>query len=198
MPAMLSFVQGYNDIARLVIRRALHWLGQLNKQLGHDVVRNEQRARGILKRYIFLELINVGVQLSRSAFVDIDKLFHIVSYVTCERFYRMDNVVANSLTELYEEFDSYQNTVGAKILLSLPGSPDFGESLVGKHTLQVCRFLDIPPDSEAGQSVMIASLNAVAATQRTSAYLEILDQVDPLDPNVQKGPERFPNWPPRS
>lgn len=195
MPDMLTFIQGYNEIGRLVVNRALHWVTQLNTKLGSELVPDAERARGVLKRFVFLELVNVGIELSDSAFVEINKLFAIICDYTCKRFYLLDNAVANSPEELLKEFDDYQHTIGAKILIRLPGESDFGDSLVGKHALQVCQYLDIQLTSKAGDLVTGAAVGAVDASERMSMYLRILDQVDPSDPNVRKGPERFPNRP---
>jgi len=195
MPTSLTFIQGYNEIGRLVIYRALHWVRQLNQKLGTQLVPDTKKARGVLKRFVFLELVNVGIEISDSAFVEFNKLFAIVCDYTCKRFYLLDNAVANSPEELLKEFDNYQHTIGAKILVRMPGDPNFGDSLVGKHALQVCRFLGNALDSKTGELVTAASIGAVDASERMSMYLRILDQVDPSDPNVRKGPERFPNRP---
>jgi hypothetical protein len=191
MPATLTFNQGYNEIARLAVERSLHWVSQLSKKLGNELVPDDKIARGITKRFLFFELINIGIELSRSAFVEVNKIHFLACGCTCRRFWSLDNAGGESAEKLFSEFDKYQKTVAAQNPISLPGKPGFSDSLVGNAT-QVCYCLAIPLNSKAGELVTAASVGAVDASQRTSMYLRILDQVDPSDPNVKKGPERFP------
>jgi hypothetical protein len=195
MPATLTFNQGYNEIARLAVERSLHWVSQLSKKLGNELVPDDKIARGITKRFLFLELINIGIELSRSAFVEVNKIHFLACGCTCRRFWSLDNAAAESAEKLFSEFDKYQKTVAAQNLISLPGKPGFSDSLVRKHATQVCYCLAILLNSKAVQLVTAASVGAIDASQRTSMYLRILDQVDSSDPNVKKGPERFPSWP---
>jgi hypothetical protein len=111
MPATLTFNQGYNEIARLAVERSLHWVSQLSKKLGNELVPDDKIARGITKRFLFLELINIGIELSRSAFVEVNKIHFLACGCTCRRFWSLDNAAAESAEKLFSEFDKYQKTV---------------------------------------------------------------------------------------
>jgi hypothetical protein len=97
MPATLTLFEGCVEICKQAVNdRARYWVLQLGEKLDSQFVSDVESVRGIVKRFIFLELINVGIELSRSAFVDIDKLFGIIANQICHACFRMDNGMAKS------------------------------------------------------------------------------------------------------